>query len=89
MEEAQVIIDEQFCTGCGYCALFCPKACIVFTGEKLGALGQHLPSLSSEEECTACGICAKMCPAFAIEVYRFKPGKKAPDKKLVDESPGG
>ena len=77
MKEAEVIIDEQACTGCGYCGLFCPKQCIVFSGEKLGSLGQHLPDLSNMEECTACGICARMCPAFAVEVFRLKPDKKS------------
>ena len=72
MREGEIIIDEQHCTGCGYCLIFCPQDCIVITGEKLNAKGYLLPSLVDAEECCkACGICAKMCPAFAIEVYRI------------------
>ena len=72
MKEAEVIIYEKYCTGCGYCEIFCPKGCIAITGEKLSPAGYLLPVLRSEEECTGCGICAHMCPAFAIDVYRIK-----------------
>ena len=76
MAQAEVVIDEKHCTGCGYCQIFCPKGCIVITGEKLTPQGYPLPTLVEAEKCKACGICAYMCPAFAIEVYRIRAGKK-------------
>jgi len=70
MAEAEVIIEEKYCTGCGYCQIFCPQECIVITGEKLSPNGYFIPTITDEEECKACGICAQMCPSFAIEVYK-------------------
>lgn len=68
----EVIIEEAFCSGCGYCTIACTKNCIEIKGDKSTPQGFLLPSFIKPEECTACGFCALMCPAFAIEVYAIK-----------------
>jgi len=71
MTGAEIIIEERYCTGCGYCQIFCPKNCIKIIGEKLSPEGYYLPTLTNEYECNGCGICAHMCPSFAIEVFKI------------------
>ncbi len=73
MAKGELIINESFCQGCGYCVQFCPKGCINQSGTKMSLRGFLLPSFSSSENCNACGICARMCPDYAIEVYKVVP----------------
>ena len=65
----EVIIDENSCSGCGYCVLACKSKCIEITGENVNSKGVSLPVIVKPEECNACGGCAVMCPPIAIEVY--------------------
>ena len=69
MIKAEVIIDPAECSGCGYCAVFCPRECLSFSGEKFNDQGYPLPTFSHPEWCNTCSFCAIMCPAAAIEVY--------------------
>ena len=66
---AEVVIDERYCKGCGYCAVFCPRGCIEITGDKLTSLGNALPAFVHREACNTCGFCARMCPECAIEIF--------------------
>jgi pyruvate ferredoxin oxidoreductase delta subunit len=51
------VIDQERCTYCCSCALYCPPQCMTI-------LSDHLePNLSF---CKGCGICAKECPRKAI-----------------------
>lgn len=72
MAKGQVVFNEELCKGCGLCVEFCPRDCIVITGEHIGPTGYTLPSLAQPERCNGCGICGWMCPDFAIEVYRLE-----------------
>ena len=71
MAKAEVVIDEEKCQGCGYCAEFCAKGCIEITGDRFTPRGYLLPSIVKLDECNACGVCAWMCPPMAIEVYKL------------------
>ena len=71
MAKGEVVIDEDLCLGCGYCAHFCSRGCIVITGDKFNPQGRQLPTLCAPEKCNACGVCVWMCPHFAIEVYEI------------------
>lgn len=64
-----ITIDDNFCTGCGYCVHFCPRDCIDITNDKLSPRGYPLAVFVNPDRCTACGVCNWMCPAWAIEVY--------------------
>jgi uncharacterized Fe-S center protein len=53
----QPAIDPDLCTGCGECALACPRAAIE-AGDG--------PSRIRTERCIGCGECITVCPAGAI-----------------------
>ena len=49
-------IDEEFCTGCGTCANFCPMDAII----------PNEVSRINKERCIGCGVCVSKCPSEAI-----------------------
>ena len=69
MINAEVIIDEEQCQGCGYCVKFCSRQCIIIAKDKFNTQGYLLPSFVNPDECNTCGFCAMLCPRAAIEVY--------------------
>jgi 2-oxoglutarate ferredoxin oxidoreductase subunit delta len=71
MSKGEIVIDEMYCRGCGYCADFCPKKCIVLSGDKFTSQGYALSIFMNPVDCNACKICGFMCPHHAIEVYRY------------------
>jgi len=71
MAKGEIVIDEMYCRGCGYCVDFCPKDCVAIQEDKFTPQGYPLSSFVRPEDCTACGICSFMCPHHAIEVYRY------------------
>lgn len=52
------IFDNDLCSKCGICALYCPES-IVYTLES----GYYEPDY---DFCKGCGICANECPKKAI-----------------------
>ena len=69
MIKPDVVINEDDCQGCGYCVRFCPRGCVVITGDKFNTQGVLIPAFIKPDECNTCGFCAMLCPANAIEVY--------------------
>lgn len=63
-------INENRCTGCGFCEMFCKKGCVEMT-KRLSVLGLPVPEFTNAEDCIACAMCAWMCPHVAIEVYEY------------------
>ncbi|MBS7609815.1 4Fe-4S binding protein [Candidatus Bathyarchaeota archaeon] len=51
------IIDEQKCTNCLLCWVYCPDAAIERTPKKV---------MVNYDYCKGCGICANECPVKAI-----------------------
>jgi pyruvate ferredoxin oxidoreductase delta subunit len=51
------VIDEQKCTNCLLCWIYCPDAAIEQTPKKVRV---------NYEYCKGCGICANECPVKAI-----------------------
>ncbi len=58
---AKIIINREWCKGCGICIHFCPKQVLELNGEEKAAAVQP-------EECNACRLCEWRCPDLAIEV---------------------
>lgn len=71
MAKGEIVIDEAYCKGCGYCVKFCARGCIEQNGAKFSPQGYLLPEFVNTDKCNACGICAWLCPDQAIEVYRL------------------
>ncbi len=74
MPQGEITISAAMCLGCGYCAKFCNRGCIVWPSDGLTPEGYRLPAFVKTERCNACGLCGWMCPHCAIEVYRFEIG---------------
>ena len=71
MARGDIVINERYCKGCGYCVKFCARGCITQPGDRFSPQGYLLPVFSAPSRCNACGVCAWMCPDQAIEVFRY------------------
>ncbi|MDP7240954.1 MAG: 4Fe-4S binding protein [Dehalococcoidia bacterium] len=71
MPRGEIVIFDEHCKGCGYCAEFCSRDCIEHPGGRYSSQGYMLPNFVAPEKCNACGICAWMCPDHAIDVYKL------------------
>ena len=67
---AKIIIDENFCEGCGICVEVCPKKIISLDKDRISAKGYHPAHCVDMGACTGCKSCAIMCPDCAIVVER-------------------
>jgi pyruvate ferredoxin oxidoreductase delta subunit len=52
--------DDEKCTQCLLCWIFCPDTSVVVEGEKVVDFDL--------EHCKGCGVCANECPAKCIEM---------------------
>ena len=50
--------DKALCSGCGACALVCPKKCISYEKDVLGSLYAKI----DKKTCIDCGACQSVCP---------------------------
>ena len=50
--------EKKNCSGCGACALVCPKQCISYYRDTIGSLY----AAANAEECINCGACDAVCP---------------------------
>ncbi len=64
-----VIINKEFCKGCGLCVSTCPKG-ILKTSNSFNTHGYYPVYVTNPEKCIGCGLCAMVCPDVAISVYR-------------------
>lgn len=55
------IVDNEKCTKCGLCVIYCPEACIEMTDEGIKF---------DMDYCKGCGICDNECPVDAIIMQR-------------------
>ena len=53
------VVDEEKCTGCGMCHLYCPDGAIRLVDGKARVDYTY---------CKGCGICAEECPSDAISM---------------------
>jgi 2-oxoglutarate ferredoxin oxidoreductase subunit delta len=71
--EFEIDIFRDWCKGCGICAAFCPRQCIVMDEE-----GQ--PVIDKPERCTGCRWCELHCPDFAICVKELVAKEVKPEE---------
>jgi 2-oxoglutarate ferredoxin oxidoreductase subunit delta len=57
----QLIINREWCKGCGICINFCP-------GKVLELDGMEKVVAARQEHCICCRMCEMRCPDLAIEV---------------------
>lgn len=54
-----VLINKEWCKGCGICTALCPRRVLTLDGSGKAAVSGRSP-------CAGCGICVSHCPDFAI-----------------------
>lgn len=55
-----LIIDKEWCKGCGICVSACPKDVLKMKG--------NVVDVKAMEKCIYCELCEKRCPDFAIYI---------------------
>jgi len=66
VEAATAVVDEEICTGCGYCEVACAYSAIEIDPKtKLARVNEVL--------CKGCGACAVSCPSKAMQIKNFTP----------------
>ncbi|MTI70232.1 MAG: 4Fe-4S dicluster domain-containing protein [Firmicutes bacterium] len=56
--EKELIINKEWCKGCGICVNFCPKDVL--------ELKNGIINVKDESACIKCGLCELRCPDYAI-----------------------
>lgn len=56
----KLVINTDWCKGCGICAAFCPKGALEVVGEKVRR--------AEGTDCILCGMCEQRCPDYAIYI---------------------
>lgn len=77
---AAIVINREFCKGCGICVAFCP-AHVLELGDDDKSFVTRL------EDCTGCGLCEMRCPDMAIEVQVEESRNDAPPARRLEHSP--
>ena len=60
--KVKILINEDWCKGCGICIEFCPKAVLAPAGL------QGKPTVTDPSLCIKCMLCEVRCPDFAIRI---------------------
>lgn len=76
------VIDQNGCTGCEVCIVFCPVDCIEIVPGPLHPELQRVVEVDIER-CIGCALCAKNCPWDTIPMFGYAEGiQKAPELTL-------
>ena len=59
--ELKPVLDNEKCTECLFCWVYCPDGAILWDGEKVSIKYDY---------CKGCGICEKACPFDAIAMMK-------------------
>lgn len=67
----QIIVNEDWCKGCGFCYTFCPRE-VLEKSTRFNNKGYYPPEAVNIDRCVGCGLCEALCPDFAIHVEEKK-----------------
>ncbi len=56
----KVVLDDEKCTGAGFCEQVCPKNCFEIDKKR------HLATIARADDCVQCGACIAQCPFDAL-----------------------
>jgi 2-oxoglutarate ferredoxin oxidoreductase subunit delta len=73
---ADLIINREWCKGCGICIAFCPREALY--------MDDNDKAVNDVEKCVACGICETFCPDFAIALVKRRLDTNAGDETGFD-----
>ena len=66
MEAATAYVDEEICSGCGYCEAICAYSAVeVDPKTRIAKVNEAI--------CKGCGACAVNCPSKAMQIKNFGP----------------
>lgn len=65
----KIVIQGEYCKGCGFCIDACRKNVLAIGGNANGR-GYHYVVAAHPENCVGCTMCATVCPDAAIELYK-------------------
>jgi len=65
----KIIIEEEYCKGCGYCVEICPKE-VLKQNSKINSRGYTVPEVIHGEDCIYCKKCELICPEMAITIIK-------------------
>lgn len=58
MGRKRLVLEPEWCKGCGICVAFCPKNALELVEERV--------RLKEDNECILCGQCEARCPDYAL-----------------------
>jgi 2-oxoglutarate ferredoxin oxidoreductase subunit delta len=78
----EIVIQGEYCKGCGLCARFCPLGKLSLS-EQPDRRGVKVARVDACVDCTGCQQCVIICPDAAIEMFAngasSEDGEEGPD----------
>lgn len=62
MAKGKLILNTNWCKGCGICVEYCPKKILTLKDSKI--------EVEDIESCILCGLCELRCPDYAIYIEK-------------------